>query len=81
MTCEQCRDPDAVECMRHADNGYDEPGRCHCPCHECGEPCRYESRCENCEPYWHRMIAERLYEPGVGWTEKTLRQVTRCCSS
>lgn len=31
--CQQCHDADAVECMLHEDNGYDETGRCSCSCH------------------------------------------------
>jgi hypothetical protein len=33
MTCPQCPADDAVECMCHSDNGYDEHGRCSCSCH------------------------------------------------
>ena len=34
MTCRQCSEADATECMlRHADNGYDHTGRCSCRCH------------------------------------------------
>jgi hypothetical protein len=42
----------------------------------CGEPCRYEDRCESCDPYWQRVIDEKLYEPGVGWTELGMRAAT-----
>jgi hypothetical protein len=31
--CEQCPTDDPVECMKHADNGYDRHGKCGCPCH------------------------------------------------
>jgi hypothetical protein len=41
-----------------------------------GEPCRYEDRCESCDPYWQRVIDEKLYEPGVGWTELGMRAAT-----
>lgn len=43
---------------------------------ECGQPCRYENRCEDCDPYWQRVVDEGLYAPGIGWTEQGLRAAT-----
>lgn len=44
---------------------------------ECGGPCRYEERCELCEPYWLRMIADGLWETGKGWTDAGIKEGTK----
>lgn len=41
---------------------------------ECEEPCQYPG-CEICQDYWRRMVAERRWEPGKGWTDKGLKSL------
>jgi len=44
---------------------------------DCGEPCRYGERCEVCEPYWQRMIAEGFWDVMTGWTRAGIDEMRK----
>jgi hypothetical protein len=44
---------------------------------ECFRPCPFEVACSECEGYWDRMVNEGFFEPGVGWSQKALREAMK----
>jgi len=41
--------------------------------HECGKPCPPTEACEECSPYWNRMIDEGRWDPiKHEWTKKAM---------
>lgn len=43
---------------------------------ECKHPCSFNNPCEQCAPYWQRMVSEGLWN-GNGWTDKGMKEMMK----
>jgi len=43
----------------------------------CGRPCHPNQACDECAPYWQRMIREGYWDPRGKWTNKGMREMCK----
>ena len=44
----------------------------------CGQPCDPDQSCDECEPYWQRMVNEGYWNrERHRWTEKGWKEITK----
>lgn len=45
---------------------------------QCSKPCSPDSACDECVEYWDRMRREGCWIDGEGWTDKAVKEWSKC---